>query len=378
MQDSTVRKILNNNNLIKWGFAYPSQSDIVKDKLRNTVGNNTHNKYVDMIPPDYEIISFDNTEFNILHKTCNSVFCVKRTFLYDRLYHDIIPCTHCKPVDMLMSSQEIEVQQFLSSYNVNFISSDRTILAGKELDIYIPSHNLAIEINGVYWHNELYKDSDYHINKTLECNKLGIQLLHVWEDDWRHKKDIIKSIILNRLGLITNKIYARKCIIKDVDSSDAKLFLDENHIQGFAPSQIKIGLYHNEELVSLMTFGDRYTNGKKEFELIRFCNKINYLVIGAASKLFNSLTKDVDIITYADISLFEGTLYEKLGFRKESLSKPNYFWVVDSIRRHRFNFNKKKLIEEGFDANKTEVEIMHERGYYRTWGCGQEKWIYRS
>ena len=176
------------------------------------------------------------------------------------------------------------------------------------------------------------------------------------------------------------KIFARKCITKEVKSADARLFLDNNHIQGFSPSQTKLGLYFNDELISLMTFGWRYINGKKEYELIRFCNKINFSVIGSASKLFNYFLKNnyiKEIISYADISLFNGGLYETLGFIKSHLSEPNYFWVVDGIRKHRFNYNKKLLIKEGFDPNKTEVEIMHERGYYRVFSCGQEKWIYK-
>jgi hypothetical protein len=157
--------------------------------------------------------------------------------------------------------------------------------------------------------------------------------------------------------------------------------LNNNHIQGFSSSQLKLGLFYENELVSLMTFGYRYTNGKKEYELIRFCNKIDTSVIGSASKLFNyflNKNKDInEVISYADISLFDGKLYPNLGFEFNNLSNPNYFWVVEGVRRHRFNFNKKKLIKEGFDKNKTEVEIMQERGYYRVFSCGQEKWIFK-
>jgi hypothetical protein len=115
--------------------------------------------------------------------------------------------------------------------------------------------------------------------------------------------------------------------------------------------------------------------------LIRFCNKINLSVIGSASKLFSFFINNYEIdeiISYADISIFNGNLYNTLGFKKTTLSKPNYFWVVDGVRKHRFNFNKKKLIKDGFDANKTEVEIMHDRGYYRVFSCGQEKWIFQK
>ena len=129
-----------------------------------------------------------------------------------------------------------------------------------------------------------------------------------------------------------------------------------------------------------MCFGWRSTNGKKEYELIRFCNKLFTSVTGAASKLFKYFIREYNIdqvISYSDISIFDGYLYKKLGFEYVRTSDINYWWVVKGIRRHRFGYNKKKLIKMGHDPLKTEVEIMHELGNYRIWGCGQEKWLYK-
>jgi len=119
-----------------------------------------------------------------------------------------------------------------------------------------------------------------------------------------------------------------------------------------------LGLYYNNELVSLMIFGYRHTNSKKEFELIRFCNKLNTNVIGAVSKLFNFFLKNYKIderyiLSYADISLFNGNMYNKLNFKYIHLTKPNYFWV----KHHRFKYNKQKLIKDGYSKDKTEIEI---------------------
>jgi hypothetical protein len=189
------------------------------------------------------------------------------------------------------------------------------------------------------------------------------------------------SILFNRMGMMEDRIYARKCTIKNISSCESRKFLDSYHIQGHANSQYKFGLYHNDELVSLMTFGYRKTNAKIEFELIRFCNKISMSVIGAASKLFKHAIANIDfdyMISYSDFSLFDGSMYEKLGFNRIHLTKPNYYWVVDGERHHRFIYNKKKLIKEGFNPNKTEVEIMWERGYHRIWGCGQYRWEFKK
>jgi hypothetical protein len=158
-------------------------------------------------------------------------------------------------------------------------------------------------------------------------------------------------------------------------------FLDTNHIQGFAPSSTKLGLYFNDELVSLMTFGKRMIKSNVEFELIRFCNKINFNIIGASSKLFKYFLNNFvysTIVSYSDMRLFDGKMYENLGFEKIHLSVPEYYWIKNSERHHRSKFMKHKLVEQGFDKNKTEVEIMHERGYKRIWGCGQVRWEYKN
>ena len=277
------------------------------------------------------------------------------------------------------SSYEDEIFNWIKSLGIDVNHSNRTILSPLLLDIYIPSKKLAIEFNGLYWHSDFYKDKNYHLNKTLECNKVGVSLIHVWEDDWNHRKEIVKSIIMNRLGLISNRMYARSCFIKDVNNRDTSLFLNENHIQGYSRFSKSLGLYFGDELVSLMTFGFRATNGKREYELIRFCNKINTNVIGSASKLFSYFIKNFDgdiISSYADLSIFDGGLYKNLGFEYSHRSQVNYWWVVNGFRRHRFNYSKKKLVKSGHDPLMTENEIMKSLGYFRVWGCGQDKWVW--
>ena len=260
---------------------------------------------------------------------------------------------------------------------------DRNILNNLELAIYIPSKKIAIELNGLYFHSEIFHDSKYHLNKSLECQEKDISLIHIFEDEWKFKKDIVKSIINNRLGYITNKIYARKCVIKEVESNIAKQFLNDNHIQGFAASTHKLGLYYENNLVSLMTFGYRTTNRKKHFELIRFCNLLNTNVIGAASKLFKYFTNNYEygdtITSYSDFRMFNGEMYRNLGFDYIHLTKPDYYWCNHGkTRLHKSNFTHKKLVGAGYDKNMTEIEIMHSRKYYRIWNCGLVKWIYQK
>ena len=278
------------------------------------------------------------------------------------------------------SSYEKEICNWLDSVNIKYEHSYRKLITPLLIDIYIPEYKLAIEFNGLYWHSEFGKAKDYHLQKTLLCKEKGIHLIHIWEDDWINRKDVLKSIILNKASKIDNRIFARKCVIKELNNEITSTFLNNNHIQGYSKFTNSYGLYYNDELISLMSFGYRAINGKKEYELIRFCNKLNTIIIGAASKLFNYfLRNNIDInkvISYADISIFDGNLYSKLGFKYSHRSDINYWWVVKGVRKHRFNYNKSKLIKMGYDPLKTEVEIMHEIGNYRIYGCGQDKYIW--
>jgi len=156
-------------------------------------------------------------------------------------------CVICNPIGNKYSGMENELFNFIQeNYDGNIIRNSR--IENKELDIYLPEINLAFEFNGLYWHSEIYKDKNYHKDKTELCNKNNIRLYHIWEDDWLYKKDIVKSMILNKLGKSKNKIFARKCVIKVIDDNKKiKDFLDNNHIQGFVGSSVKKGLYYKNE-----------------------------------------------------------------------------------------------------------------------------------
>lgn len=288
-------------------------------------------------------------------------------------------CQQCAQ-EMTDSASERELYDFVRmAYDGVVMQNYRSILNdNKELDIYLPSAKLAFEFDGLYWHNERNQPSkSYHLSKTEECLSKGIQLVHIFEDEWIYKKDIVKSRILNLLGK-SDRIYARKCEIRNVSPSTARLFLNNNHIQGFCSSAYRYGLYYNGELVSLMTFGNKRKNlGSKSinghYELLRFCNKLNTTVIGGASRLFKHFIKEVkpiEIVSYADRRWSNGNLYEKLGFTLTHKSQPSYFYVINDKRENRFKYRKDALVKEGYDSNKTEHEIMLERGIYRIYDCG--------
>ena len=360
--------------LNKYGKENIVYSDFYKEKILNSFKK----KYEGL-----KINTIDGMLVNVNCNKCGKDSLLTKQLLYERYKRNYDVCTICNPIGQNSRiGYENELSEFLLSKNVEVIQSYRGLPKKLEIDILIPKNNLGIEINGVYWHNELFKSDKYHLNKNNICNENGIDLIQIFEDEWLYKKEIVKSILLNKLGLIDNKIFARQCKIKQVEDNESRIFLDDNHIQGNVNSKVKIGLFFNEELVSLMTFskGRVILGGKKdEWELTRFCNKINFNVVGAASKLFSFFKKTYDpekIISYSDIRLFDGKMYGNLGFSKIWKSKPNYWYVIDDIRYHRFNFRKSVLVKEGFDKTKTEKQIMFDRKIYRIFDCGNVRWEY--
>ena len=294
----------------------------------------------------------------------------------------------CPKCSNIISKAELEIVDWLKEIGINNIqTSNRNILNNKELDIYLPDHKLAIEFNGIYWHSEDYKDDNYHLQKTEECLSKGITLIHIFEDEWLMKKNIVKSRIKNLLKLTkSNKtIYARNTFIKEIDSVQARKFLDNNHLQGFVGAKIHLGLFYkhnnNEYLVSYMSFGNLRKNlGQREindshYELLRFCNFIDYRVIGGASKLlkyFEKTYKPERIISYADRRWSTGNLYEQLKFTLSHKSKPNYFYLEGNKRHNRFGYRKDILISKyNCNPEMTEKEFCRDiLGLTRIYDCG--------
>lgn len=286
-----------------------------------------------------------------------------------------------------VSSGEQELYNFLVNdlgvQDSEIIRNTRKVIS-KELDFYLPEYNLAIEFNGIYWHHE---DVDhisklYHYEKFKECENKGIQLLNILSVDWDNSKDKIKRIISHRLRKTKRKrIFARKCTVKYVSIQETRDILDCTHIQGYTTAQLALGLYYNEELVAVMTFSLPRTGiGKHRencYELVRYTTK--YDIPGGASRLLKHFLNDYkcDIISYSDNSWSTGDMYTKLGFELEQEHKPSYWYYRprDTKLMHRYNFTKYKLVEQGFDKNKTERQITKEMGLLRYWDCGKRVWI---
>lgn len=325
----------------------------------------------------------ENTYINNKHKL--HLICPNEHDYYvswDNWYTKNSRCPKCSLVGKSLA--EVELFDFVKKICPDAISNDRAILKPLELDIVIPSKKIAIEYCGLYWHSILAgKERNYHLNKLSSCNIEGYRLITVFEDELITNKNIVFSRLLNILGgEFEKRIYARKCDIHEISSSEARNFCISNHLQGYYGALIRLGAFYNDELVTVMTFSrpslaKGFKTTDRIIELSRFCSKVNYKVIGIASKLFsyfvNNFSGSYDtVISYADRRWSDGSLYNILGFEFASYTQPNYWYFKSNTKRlHRFYLRK----PYGLDKGITEWDLRKIEGWNKIFDCGNLKFV---
>lgn len=345
-----------NTNLDKWGSDHPLKSDLIRNS--KITKEPTYISYLNGK-------SLLNCDLDREHN-----FEISSVEYHNRKRSNLPLCTICHPIGDSRSIKELELFNYIKSiYLGEIIQSYRD---GLEIDIYLPELKLGFEFNGLYWHSEIKKDKNYHLNKTKYFSDRGIRLIHIWEDDWDNKRVILESQIKNWIGISDGKIFARKCKIIQLDS--VSKFLNENHIQGSDKSSIKLGLEYGGEIVSVMTFNNlegRKKMGEGEWNLSRFCNRLGNNVIGGASKLLSHFIREFSptrIISYGEKYWSRGDLYLKLGFNLVDTTRPDYKYIVNNMRVHKSNFRKSKM-----KYSCTESEFTESQGINKIWDCGKLK-----
>lgn len=392
LQSEEIKDKIKQTNLEKYGVDNPSKADKVVQKRNRTFFNAHYDKIMESEAFQKKIeILFSKNEYNGIYDTykfkcrkCDDVF-------ESQLTKGNIPrCYSCYPSNH-SSLAEYEIIEFIESFGLRVETNNRDILNGREIDILIPEKNIAIEFNGLYWHSEKNgKDKNYHKSKTLMCNEAGLFLIHIFEDEWNNSEDLVRNKLKYLLGFEDEKIYARKTEVREISFQDKQEFLDLYHIQGSDVSSKYMGLFSDDELVSVMTFSKKriITNQAHEegsWELSRFASSKQ--VVGGASKLFKYFIKHnnpKEVISYSDLrwtNPFKKSVYESMGFEEVSTSEPNYWYTnFNGISRmHRFSFRKSVLEKklDIFDENLTEWENMQLNNYDRVWDCGNKKYSWK-
>jgi hypothetical protein len=315
--------------------------------------------------------------------------------IYSSLVNGRVPrCNICFPPLAGNSKFQDEVANYVKSIycDGSVLTNNWDVIDNWELDVYIPSQNIAIECNGNYWHSEVggKKYTFYHVQKTRRCEAKGIKLIHIFEDEWLLKRDIIKRRLAYALGVSGTRIHARKCKLAEVPAPQSNQFLDTYHIQGADKSPIRIGAFYNDELVAVMTFGKlRKALGQNPrehaYEMYRFCVGENSIP-GIASRLFSYFVDHYhphEVTSYADRRWTSDldknkSAYAVMGFKFVKHTYPNYWYLGDNYfdRFHRYAFRKSELTSklEKYDPNLTEWENMKNNGYDRIWDCGHLKY----
>ena len=378
---SQVKEAKRQTSLQKYGTDSPLQSTLIKEKIKaKQIERNVDNLQTvigDVEKQGFKLLEWDTTSYSNLAKLqCPDNHIFDRNITGWNRW--IITCPQCAKN---RSRGEVDVEKFIESLGVKTQSEGKRKLLGNgsELDIYCPDFNFAVEYNGVYFHSSNDIDDKNnkirHIKKQDLAEENSIKLIQVWDLEWELKQEIVKSRIKNQLG-VSCKVMARKCKIVEIDAKTSRAFQIANHLQGAGMSSVNLGLMFEDELVSLMTFSKARFNKEYEWELIRFCNKLNLSVVGGAGKLLHYFKKQYQpksIVSYADRRWSNGNLYVQLGFTFLHKSAPcNYFWRNGSEIHHRLKFQKHKLpdVLEVFDETKTAKENIFANGWKELWDCG--------
>lgn len=313
--------------------------------------------------------------------------------------HHLMREQGCPACSHHQSKGEAAILKFVSAFASVVVTRDRSIIAPKELDIYVPETKLAIEYCGEYWHGA--REAKYeaasrtrHIEKHAACEALGIRLLTIYESEWLNRPRAIKRLIRNALGKSKGSAMARKCELRQVGPSEAKSFFDRNHIQGGGGTGRHYGLFYGKHLVACMRFtegsNDRGPDADRQWTLSRYATSIS--VPGGASRLLKAFVDDIHpetIKSFSDNRWFDGAMYEQLGFVLEETLPPDYrvyhqrlglmlktSWQRSKIADRIRDLKSAETYDHRSDP-RSEREMTYLLGGIRLYDCGKKRWVWR-
>lgn len=315
-----------------------------------------------------------------------------KTPVFQRTGKDKTGCPQCWTT-VMTSRAEREVHSFLLSLGLNVDPSNRKVLDGKEIDLYLPELNFGIEFNGIYWHAENRKGKTYHYDKWKTAQDKGITLLQIWEDDWRDRKNVLMKALAHKLKAINEfviahpeyaseleRIGARKTTVTNVSVNDARKFLDENHVQGYASGSYYRGLTDAQgKLRALLVLKkEKDSTGDNVLNIIRYAT--HGLVQGGFTKLVKHaavIYQPGSFVTFADHCISDGSLYENHGFTVDKEIAPDYMYVVGLERKHKFGYRLKRFRDDPdliWQDHTSERELAALNGLERIWDAGKTKY----
>ena len=293
-----------------------------------------------------------------------------------------VPNPLCIQENRVFGKTEESIKDWLNSLGCAFVQ-DYTILDGKEIDLYDANLKLAIEYCGLYWHNECSlqpRDHRYHYDKYLACLAKGIQLITIFEDEWKGRNEQCRSILMAKVGELPVKIGARSCKLVSVDKPLARVFLEQNHLLEASRHLLFVtGLLYKGDLVAIMSLG-RHPRKSKTIVMDRLCFRCGYNIAGGASKLIVACKQWAtengyhEIITWSDNRWSTGGVYGVMGFELSSELPPDYSYVNVAKPYRRISKQSQKKSNTTCPSDKSEHEWALEQGLARIWDCGKKRW----
>lgn len=389
----TVKEKIKQTNLERYGVEYGLQSDSIKEKGIKT----SLKKYGTRHPMQSEELKIKRKELNVKRYGVSTNLKlpeiqekIKQTNLekYGVPYYCMTDKCIQANGHIISKSNRAFAEYIKNDFDIN--SEFEFHIRHNSYDIHISDSNILIEINPTYTHNSTIgpifgnhqKDPlsfDYHLHKTQLAQENGYHCIHIF--DWDSWKKIINIINPNK-----KKIYARDCrLIYDISQKECNDFLNNYHLQGTCRGQsIRLGLYYNDELVQVMTFGTPRYNKKYKWELLRYCSHPNYIITGGSQKLFKYFVKyfkPESIISYCDRAKFSGNVYNHLGFNLHHSTGPTPHWfngethITDALLRQR-GFDQLFKTNYGKGTSNEELMILH--GFVKIYDCGQNVYIWKN
>lgn len=361
-QSDEVREKIKKTNLEKYGVENVLSSNEVKEKIKQTNYERYGVPYTLQADEVKERIRQTNLERYGVEYYCETEHARENNKPYK------------------ISKINKEFSDILTSLNIN--NDLEFSIRHKSYDIKVD--NTLIEIDPTFTHNTSlpafsneHISIDYHLNKTKLANENGFNCIHVF--DWDDKDKIINMFLPKSI------LYARQCEVKEISLKEANDFLNLYHLQnGLMKQDVCLGLFYNDSLVEVMTFGKPRYNKNYEYELLRLCSHKEYKITGGSEKLFKYFInnyKPKSVISYCDISKFSGDVYSKLGFILKGISKPSRHWYNVKTKQH---ITDNLLRQRGFDQlfgtnygkGTSNEMLMIEHGFVEVYDCGQSTYIW--
>lgn len=364
-------------NLTRYGSSSPFGNKEVQEKIKQT----NINKYGDEYACRAESVKVKTRNTNL--KKYGVTHVSQNKDIRNKQINTLVS-RYGTTVIRSNNSEQNKLMEWLNSINNSFVKNQ--YFNNKEIDIYSDKLKLGIEYCGLYWHCEDSKEPrkrSYHQSKLKIAQNNNFRLITIFSDEWINKNKQVKNLLKSVLNMYNQKIFARKCVVREINKQESKTFVNNNHIQGYGNSAIyNIGLYYNNSLVGVITLNKHHRN-ITDLVLKRMCFQDGIQIVGGASKMFKHCidwaTQNgyTNIISWSDNRWSEGNIYNKLGFIQDKKLGPDYSYVLISNPKRRISKQSCQKKTIGCPSDMTESEFMKTNGYSKIWDCGKIRWLYK-